>query len=155
MSAPLFEGNEPERAKHYFPPAGTSPVRPVHTSLMNYAVPQRQDSIAESGGKVIVRDQKNRGVEFAMKVVEEAKDIFSRGGVEIAGGLVPEQNGRAKNERAGDGHSLALTSGKFVGTMMRASLESHALQHCFGALFGFAPPRGLANAAAGRHFQAR
>src|ERR1700692_3830293 len=81
--------------------------------LDELAVPQRQDSIAESGGKVIVRHQKNGGVEFTMKIVEEAKDIFSRGGIQIAGGLVAEQNGRAKDERAGDGHSLALTAGKF------------------------------------------
>ena len=131
------------------------PLRPVRTSLTNLAVAQRQDSIAESRGKVIVRDQQNRVVVFAVKIVEQAKNFLSGGRIEIAGGFIAQQNGRTKDQGAGDGHALALASGKLVGTMVRPDFEPHALQHGRGALLRFAPPQALQAAAAGRHFRAR
>src|SRR5579864_7564531 len=88
-----------------------------------------------------------------MQIVEEAKNFLSGGGVEVAGGFVAQQNGRAKNESAGDGHALALAAGKLVGTMVRADLESHALQHRRGALFRFAPPQALQSQREGGIFE--
>src|ERR1700692_2911816 len=87
--------------------------------------------------------QKNRGVVFTMKIIEEAKNFLSGGRIEVAGGFVAEQNGRAKYESAGNRHALALASGKFVGPMVRPDLEPHALQHHRCALIRFAPPQAL------------
>ncbi len=102
--------------------------------LHELAVTQREDSIAERRGQVIVRDQQNRGVEFAVQIVEQAKNFVSGVRIEIAGGFVAQQNRRTKHQRAGDGHALALAAGKLVRAMMRAHLESDALQHGQGTL---------------------
>ena len=43
-------------------------------------------------------------------------------GVEIAGGLIGQQDRREDAERAGDGYALALAAGEFVGQMVQAGV---------------------------------
>src|SRR5580704_6035728 len=121
--------------------------------LDELAVTQCQDSIAESRGQVIVRDKEDSSVIFTMQIVQEAKDLYSGGRVEVAGGFVAKQDGRTKNERAGDGHALALASGKLVRAMVRTHFESHSLEHGCGTVVGFLPAHTLQTERKGHIFE--
>ena len=51
-------------------------------------------------------------------------------GVEVAGGLVGEDDGRAVDERAGDGDALALAAGELVGLVVHAGFEADVMRAC-------------------------
>ena len=48
--------------------------------------------------------------------------------VEVAGGLVGEQERRLRDQRAGNGHALLLAAGELVGMMVRAVGEPHRVE---------------------------
>src|SRR4051795_4477193 len=62
----------------------------------------------------LVGDQ-DHGVARPMELVEEQHDLLGRGRIEVAGGLVGEQDRRLVDQGAGDGHALALAAGQLVG----------------------------------------
>ncbi len=56
---------------------------------------------------------------------EQPHDFEAGLRIEVAGGLVRQENRRVVHERARDGHALPLTARQFVGTMGHAIDELH------------------------------
>jgi hypothetical protein len=56
--------------------------------LDKLSVAQRQDSIAKSRCKIVVRHQQDSSVVFPMQIIEGAKNFFSGAGIEVAGGFI-------------------------------------------------------------------
>src|SRR5882757_9692889 len=54
------------------------------------------------------------GVAVGVEVVEESHDLVAGFGVEVSGGLVGEDDGRAVDEGASDGDALALATGELI-----------------------------------------
>ncbi len=61
-------------------------------------------------------------------------DLVAGGRVEVAGGLVGQQDGGVVDQRAGDGHALALAAGKLVGLVVHALFQVHLPQGLLGPL---------------------
>ena len=86
----------------------------------------------------VVRDDDER-VAGLVHAVEERKHLLARAGVEVAGGLVGEQQGRAVHERARDRDPLALAAGDLVREVIGPLREAHAPERLEGALASLAP----------------
>src|ERR1700682_617401 len=72
------------------------------------------DAVAEGGVALGVSDLNDGGAAF-VQALEELHDFVALSGVEVAGGLVGEDELGVLNDRARDPDELLLTSGKLVG----------------------------------------
>ena len=63
-----------------------------------------------------------------MNFAEEQEDLLAGGGVEIAGGLVGEEDGGLIYEGAGEGAALLLAAGEFAGSVVVAGAEADAVE---------------------------
>jgi len=75
-------------------------------------------------------DRRARGVELA----EEVHHGVAVLGVEVAGRLVREEDGRLAGQRAGDGDALLLAAGELRRKVLRAMQHADALERRFDAL---------------------
>ena len=64
--------------------------------------------------------------------LEEPHDLLAGLGVEVAGGLVGQQDRGLHDQGAGDGHALALAAGELVGPVGHAGAQVHHLQGALG-----------------------
>ncbi len=69
-----------------------------------------------------------------MEVADEFQDFGSGVGIEIAGGLVGQEDRGIEGERAGDGYALTLAAGKLVGEVVEALSQLDELEQGAGAL---------------------
>ncbi len=60
-------------------------------------------------------DHQERGIRFHLQCQHEVQHRVARGFVEIAGGLVGEDQFRACRERPADGDALLLAAGELLG----------------------------------------
>ena len=81
--------------------------------------------------------QDQGGGRLAAQVQEQIDDLLPRRLVQVAGGLVGEQDLGPRGIGAGDGHPLLFTPGKLTGVMAGAGRQAHPLQGLVRA------PRGL------------
>ena len=91
-------------------------------------VAQGDGARAAFGDTVIVGDDEDGGAEALVEVADEREDLGAGVRVEVAGGLVGEQDGRGEGEGAGDGDALALAAGEFVGEVIEAVAELHEVE---------------------------
>src|SRR5712691_2265502 len=61
-------------------------------------------------GDVVLMGDQNDGVSFAVKTVEQSHDFISSLGVEVASGLVGQNDGGAIDQCPGNRHALTLAS---------------------------------------------
>ena len=87
---------------------------------------------ARDGG--VVRDDE-QGHAVGVQLPQQREDLRAVGAVEVAGGLVGEDQRRPADQGTGDGDALAFAAGQFAGRMAGAVREADAVQ-------GLAPPRG-------------
>ena len=59
---------------------------------------------------------------------QQAHDLGGVAGVEVARGLVGEDDGRGVHEGAGDGDALLLTSGELAGEVVHAPVEPEGVR---------------------------
>src|ERR1017187_2170328 len=97
------------------------------------AVADVNDAVGVQGDIVFVGDQDD-GIALLVEAFEEAHDFVAGGGIEVAGGLVGQQNGRVVDERAGDRDALALAAGKLVRLVVHAGFQIDLAHGYFGAL---------------------
>jgi hypothetical protein len=83
------------------------------------AVMQRDDSTAVARRLCVMGDHQESALVFLLELVKQSEDFPARCGVEIASRFIAQQQGRPENDRARDGHALALASGEFIGTVLR------------------------------------
>ena len=86
------------------------------------AVADVDDAMSVFGDVGLVGDEHD-GVALGVERVEEGHDLDAGFGVEVAGGLVGEDDGRAVDQGAGDGDALALAAGELVGLVVHARLQ--------------------------------
>ena len=89
---------------------------------------QAQNTVATRRKRMIVRHKDRCKTKLLVQLFDEGEDRKTCFLIEIAGRLVGEQQRGACNQRAGDDHPLAFTTGKLAGTMMGSGRETHAAQ---------------------------
>ena len=82
-------------------------------------------AIGELADGRIVGDHED-GVAFAVEIAQQANHGFFVGFVEIAGGLVGENQLGMIDQRASDGDTLLFAAGKLRGKMVEAFAEADA-----------------------------
>ena len=97
------------------------------------AVAEGDAALGEGGHLGVVGDHDD-GVAVAVEVLEELGDDLLVGGVEVAGGLVGEQDGWVVDEGAGDADALLFAAGELAGQVLGAGGEADAFEG--GAGFG-------------------
>src|SRR5437868_2322340 len=81
----------------------------------NSSVPYLDDAFGTSSGGRGVCRQKQRDSPLASDLVQESENLVSVSAVQIAGGLVGQQQPRARDERPRDGDALHLSPRELVG----------------------------------------
>ena len=81
-----------------------------------------------------MRDDDQRHVELAVDAAQQVKDLRSRGGVECAGGLVAQHDGRIVGQRACDGHALLLAAGQLARIAVGQIGQSNQVKQIAGTL---------------------
>ena len=83
-----------------------------------------EDAVGDLGGFGVVGDHQDGLVELAAGGAEHLEDGVGVLGVEVAGGLVGEDDGGAGDEGAGDGDALLLAAGELVGAVVQAAVDA-------------------------------
>ena len=73
-------------------------------------------------------DQHERAAEIAVEGHDEVDDLFARRGIQIARGLVGEQERWPPRHRAGHRHPLLLSAGKLDGIVMPPLGQPHIVE---------------------------
>ena len=94
----------------------------------NGAVQQFHDAVREAGVVGGVGDHDDGGAR-GVEVAEEVHDVETVVAVEVAGGLVAEDELRVGDDRAGHGDTLLLPAGELLRIVARPVDDAHALQH--------------------------
>ena len=79
-------------------------------------------------GHIVVVGDKQNGVALPVQLVKHLHDFSAGFGVQIAGGLVGQNQRGPGHQRPGDGGTLLLTAGHLRGHVLAAVAEPHALQ---------------------------
>ena len=93
------------------------------------SVAEVEAAVAEGGGLGAVGDEEEGGLVAVAEVAHELEDGLAGGGVEVAGGFVGEEDGRAVDEGAGDGDTLLLAAAELAGEGVAAVGQPHGLNH--------------------------
>ncbi len=80
------------------------------------------------GGLGIVGDHHDGLAVLAVELLQQAEHVLGRLAIQIAGGLVADQQGGIGDDRAGDRHALLLTAGQLAGLVRGAVGQPHQLQ---------------------------
>ena len=80
---------------------------------------RNSDAVGDRRGVRVVRDHHDRLAELVDRLAQQRQHLLAGARVEVAGRLVGEQDGRARDERAGDGDALLLAAGE-LGRAVRA-----------------------------------
>ena len=102
------------------------------------AVADCEDAGGVGGDRGIVGDEDEGGAFAAVEVEQKVHDLGAVFGVEIAGGLVCEDDGRAEDEGTGEGDALLFAAGKLDGVVIRAVGEADGGEQAAGAGEAFA-----------------
>ena len=92
------------------------------------------DPFGGSGDVGVMSDQNNGHAFLFVELPEEFQDFFTGLGVEVAGGLIREQDGGIIDEGPGNGHPLLLPAGELRGFVVQALPQADALQQVCGPL---------------------
>ena len=98
------------------------------------AVAQRDAAVGAAGESRIVRHQHQRGSFALVQRDQQFENMLAVLAVEIAGGLVGQQNGRPHHEGARQRHALLLAAGKLDGIMIAAIQQTDAFEQFARAL---------------------
>ena len=120
----------------------------------NQSVADADDATGMPGNIFLVRDD-NDGVAFPEKFVKQRHDFRAGLGIEVARRLVGQQDGRFVDQRAGDGHALALAAGEFIGLVMNAVGQADLRQRLEGEAAAFLGGHARRKSAAIPHCAAR
>ena len=78
--------------------------------------------------------QKRKKVNIIILYIQDLQDLLGGAGVEVAGGLIGEDDRRLTHERPGAGHALDLATGELGGPVGQAVLEADGVHHLVEAL---------------------
>ena len=107
----------------------TSLVHPSGLVAHDGAAVELDDPAAHHVDDALVVGGHHHGGPGLVDAVEQAHDALARGRVEVAGGLVGQQDQRAVDERPGDGHALLLTARQLVREAVLLAGQADQLEH--------------------------
>ena len=99
--------------------------------LDDAAVLQVDAAIGAAADALVVRDHQD-GAALGVEVGEEIEHDLLVGGVEVAGGLVGEDDLGIVGEGAGNGDALLFAAGKLAGQVMGAIAQAYAVERAAG-----------------------
>ena len=102
-----------------------------HSGLEDFAVAHLDGAVCVGGGFGVVGDHEDGLAEALVEVAEEIEDDVGIFGVEIAGGLVGEEDGGTVDDGAGDGDALLLATGECAGLMLHTGFDAEHVQDFF------------------------
>jgi hypothetical protein len=108
--------------------------------VVELAVEEVEGAIGAGAEAVVVGDNDD-GLPPVNKLLEESKDALGGGGVEVAGGLVADDEGRVVGEGTGDGSALLLTAAKGTGELVSLIGDAHHVEEVHSALLCFSRSR--------------
>src|SRR4051794_9315025 len=111
MTSPLL----PERLHPVEHPLRGRGLHPVDDP----AVGEEDHLVGVAGGDRVVRDHDDRLAEHPGGALQEAEDLGAGAGVEVAGGLVGQNDLRPGDQRTADGDPLLLAAGQFGGPVVQ------------------------------------
>ena len=76
-----------------------------------------------------MRDQHQGGAEIAVQAEQQIAHRFGRAVVQVAGGLVGQQQSRAVHQGTGNGHALLLAARELTGPVVHAIGQTDGVQH--------------------------
>src|SRR5947208_15286754 len=79
-----------------------------------------QCGVCTRGNNRVMRDHQNRFIVLADQLIDEGHDFIGALAVQVAGGLVAEQEGGGGNYGASDSDALLLSAGRLTGVVMHA-----------------------------------
>src|ERR1043165_2795620 len=97
------------------------------------AVAEHDDSRRVGRDVGLVGDH-DHGLPLGVEGLEHPHDLLARGAVEVAGGLVREENRGLVDQRPRDRHPLALPPRELVGPVIHPVPEAHPVERGPGAL---------------------
>ena len=104
----------------------------MHRLFYERPLVQMQGVAGVFGGLRVMGDHHDGLAVLAVERLQQAQDLLGRLPVQVAGGLVADQQGRVGDDGAGDGHALLLAAGQFVRAVLRAVAQADQLQCDFG-----------------------
>ena len=87
---------------------------------LNAAVAQANDAVGQGGGIGIVGDHEHGDAALLVEPAQEGKNLRAGLGVEVAGGLVGQDDRGVVDQGAGNGHPLLLAARQLVGVVPQA-----------------------------------
>src|SRR5262249_2343222 len=104
---------------------------------------QSHYAVAAGGERGIVGDEDQRGAALRVAPEQKIDDLGSSSLVEVAGGLVGDEDGRVWRQRAGERYALLLAAGKLGRIVLPALAQTHGGKLACGALVGVSEPGQL------------
>ena len=93
----------------------------------DFAIEHVKDAVGDLRCVRVVGDHEDGLVEFAAGFAEHVEDGVGVLGIEVAGGLVGEDDGGAIDKSPGYGNALLLAAGQLVGTVFEAAFDAEYL----------------------------
>ena len=95
--------------------------------------------VSKLGHFRIVGDDDQRGALLPAGVPDQLQDFTGGLQIQVAGGLIGEQDLGRRDQRPGDAHALLLAAGHAARRVVHVALQSHGIQHLRGALAAHRP----------------
>ena len=89
---------------------------------------KRDDDVGDRRGIGAVRGDERGSVLITGKAPEQFQDRVAGAGIEISRGLIGQQNFWRIDQRASDGHSLHLSTGKLVRQALFETIELNGVE---------------------------
>ena len=105
---------------------------------LDQAVLDADGTLGVAGHTGVVRDQHDGDAVLGGQRLEQFEHFAAGARVEVAGRLVGEEQRRAVDEAASDGHALLLAAGQLRRVVVHAVAQADALQQGLGPLAGLA-----------------
>src|ERR671927_372505 len=102
-------------------------VRGFDCGLFEPTSAQHEAAVAEAREGSVVRGDERAGARLAAEREEEAADLFARARVEVPRRLVGEDEARARDEGAREGHALLLAAGELARRVAESGAEPDPL----------------------------
>ena len=97
------------------------------------AVAERDDAVGMRGQRGIVRHEHERAAERPVERDEQLDDLLARGGVQVAGRLVGQEQARLAADGARDGHALLLASRELDRVVIHTVAQADFLEQIASA----------------------
>ena len=111
--------------------------------------------MGRGGDGEVVGDHDESGAVALLDLGEDFENLCGVDAVEVAGGLVGEENLGLVDEGAGDGNTLTLTGGELCGVLVEAMLEAELGEERAGSFFAVARVAAGAREVVRRRAEAR